>query len=160
MTHSAECIPPAVHFSPFAPQEELDEFFDAKSLLGSLQSSCALFFASAHESLGSYGSGSQYQSQYQSQYHSHYSSLGGSPRGGGGGGAALEGGPAGAAGVEVSLYQAHDLAASVRQVRADAQSLATPVCECMTAVLTMLDAVLCCAVQCCAVLHESWQLAL
>lgn len=66
----------------------MDEFFDAKSLLGSLQASYASFM-SAHDHLGA--------SQSQWLY---------------GPGAALQG-PA----LEASLHQAHDLAASVRQVR-------------------------------------------
>jgi hypothetical protein len=87
-------------------QEEVDEFFDAKSLLGSLQSSCTSFFMSAHESLPGPAS----------------SGLAGLA----GGSLALYGSPQGGPllppwlppepTLESSLYQAHDLAASVRQV--------------------------------------------
>ena len=121
-----------------AAQEELDEFYDAKSLLGSLShSSAASLFLSAHEALPPGGASalssyhSQYHSQYQPQYPSQYQSqqgLGfvygaGSPRGAGGPGPSFD------SSLDASLYQAHDLAASVRQVGAlHAASSALPAC--------------------------------
>ncbi|GAB4814248.1 hypothetical protein N2152v2_001294 [Parachlorella kessleri] len=95
------------------PNEELDEFFDAKSLLGSLQSSAASLFLSAHDSLAAGLAGGSSSSSGLGLY-------GGFGGFGGYGGGAGRQGPEGAPpSLEASLYQAHDLAASVRQLSAE-----------------------------------------